>query len=129
MAPAIWTAALVAAVLHVLFFCAESLWWERPGVMRGFQMTSEQARTTRVIAFNQGFYNLMLALGVVVGFVAWLTGREDVGFGVAAWSCLSMVVAALVLLASAPQLKRGAAVQATPALVFLILLGVHLTGA
>ena len=123
-----WTAAVVAAILHVLFFCAESLWWERPQVMKGFHMTSEQARSTRLLAFNQGFYNLMLAFGAFAGLAAWLSGRETIGLSLAAWSCLTMVVAAIVLLSSAPHLKRGAALQAIPALAFLVLLGAHLAG-
>ena len=123
-----WGAAVLAAVLHVIFFVAESILWEKPSVARNFGMTPEQSRTTRLIAFNQGFYNLMLALGTFAGLVLWTQGRESVGLGIAAWCCLSMVVAALVLLASAPKLKAGALVQGLPPLVFLILLALRLAG-
>ncbi|HEX2054765.1 MAG TPA: DUF1304 domain-containing protein [Actinomycetota bacterium] len=126
MTAVMWGAAVLAAILHVVFFCAESLWWEKPAVTHGFQMTAEDARTTRLIAFNQGFYNLMLALGVFAGLFAWIQGQENVGLGIAAWSCLSMVVAGLVLIASAPNLKSGAFVQIAPPLVFLVFLGLRL---
>ncbi|CAN5841688.1 hypothetical protein BH23ACT12_BH23ACT12_15670 [soil metagenome] len=52
MVGAMWAAALVAGLLHVVIFCAESLWWQKPAVYRGFLMTAEQAETTRLLAFN-----------------------------------------------------------------------------
>jgi putative membrane protein len=128
MEAAMWMAALLAAIMHVVFFCAESLWWQKPAVRKGFLMTAEQAETTRLLAFNQGFYNLMLAAGTFVGLGYWAAGRDTIGLTLIAWSCLTMVVAALVLISSAPQLKRGAVAQAAPPLVFLILLALRMTG-
>lgn len=37
----------------------------------------------------------------------------------AAWSCASMLAAAVVLAASAPQMMRGALIQGLPPLAFL----------
>jgi putative membrane protein len=128
MAATMWGFALLAGIMHVVFFCAESLWWKKPAVRKGFLMTAEQAETTSLLAFNQGFYNLMLALGTFVGLGFWTAGRETIGLTLAAWSCLTMVVAALVLVSSAPQLKRGAVAQAAPPLVFLILLALRIAG-
>ncbi len=128
MEAAMWVSALLAGVMHVVFFCAESLWWQKPAVRKGFLMTAEQAETTRLLAFNQGFYNLMLAAGTFIGLGYWAAGRDTVGLTLIAWNCLTMVVAALVLISSAPQLKRGAVAQAAPPLVFLILLALQLTG-
>jgi putative membrane protein len=128
MEAAMWLSALLAGVMHVVFFCAESLWWQKPAVRKGFLMTAEQAETTRLLAFNQGFYNLMLAAGTFIGLGYWAAGRETIGLTLIAWNCLTMVVAALVLISSAPQLKRGAVAQAAPPLVFLILLALRMTG-
>lgn len=126
MVVAMWGAALLAGVLHVLIFCAESLWWTKPAVYRGFLMTAEQAETTRLLAFNQGVYNLMLAVATIGGLAVWAAGYETVGLTLAAFGCLSMLVAAVALISSAPKLKRGAAVQAVPSLIFFILLTLHL---
>jgi putative membrane protein len=128
MEAAMWVSALLAGVMHVVFFCAESLWWQKPAVRKGFLMTAEQAETTRLLAFNQGFYNLMLAAGTFIGLGYWAAGRDTIGLTLIAWNCLTMVVAALVLISSAPQLKRGAVAQAAPPLVFLILLALRMTG-
>ena len=125
---AMWGAALVAGVLHVVIFCAESLWWTKPAVYKGFLMTAEQAETTRLLAFNQGVYNLMLAVAALGGLLLWAMDYETVGLTLAAFGCLSMVVAAIALLGSAPKLKRGAAAQGAPALIFLILLLVRVIG-
>jgi hypothetical protein len=70
----------------------------------------------------------MLAVATLGGLVLWAMDHETVGLTLTAFGCLSMVVAALALLGSAPQLKRGAAAQALPALIFLILLLVRVNG-
>ena len=60
--------ALIAALLHVLIFCMESLWFMKPGVYKRFgAKTIEDAESKRLFAFNQGFYNLFLAIGIFVG--------------------------------------------------------------
>lgn len=128
MVAAMWVAALVAGLLHVMIFCAESLWWLKPAVYKGFLMTAEQAENTRLLAFNQGVYNLMLAVGTLGGLALWAMGYETVGLTLTAFGCLSMVVAAIALIGSAPALKRGAAAQGIPALVFLVLLLIRLNG-
>lgn len=91
-------------------------------------MTAEQAETTRLLAFNQGVYNLMLALATLGGLAFWASGYETIGLTLAGYGCLSMFVAAVALISSAPELKRGAAVQAGPSLVFLVLLLIKIAG-
>jgi putative membrane protein len=56
----------IVAVLHVGFFVLESLLWTHPTVRGIFQNSEEVAETTRVLAFNQGFYNLGLAVLLLV---------------------------------------------------------------
>jgi hypothetical protein len=68
----------------------------------------------------------MLAVATLGGLGAWAAGYETIGLTLAAFGCLSMLVAAIALISSAPQLKRGAAVQAVPSLIFLVLLMLHL---
>lgn len=52
----------LAALVHVYIFVLESLRWEQPATMRAFGLTPDQAGATRELAYNQGFYNLFLAL-------------------------------------------------------------------
>jgi putative membrane protein len=121
----IWVAALLAGVIHVMIFCMESLWWNTPGVRARFRQTPEQAQVTRLFAFNQGFYNLFLALGVFAGFALVLAGHPVSGWTLATSSCLSMLGAAIVLAASAPQMHRGAVIQGAAPFLFLLLGLVH----
>jgi putative membrane protein len=125
MLVAIWLAGIVAGAIHVLIFCMESLWWTTPKVQARFRQSPEQAQATRLFAFNQGFYNLFLALGVFVGFALALTGHRAAGLLLATWSCLSMLGAAVVLVASAPRMKRGALIQGAAPLLFLLLRLAH----
>ena len=75
------------------------------------------------LAFNQGFYNLFLALGAVTGLVLLLTGAAaQAGLGVAAFALVSMVLAATVLLASNAKMVRAAAIQGLAPLLALVLL-------
>jgi len=123
-----WLAAVVAGVIHVLFFLVESAWWTTPGVRRRFRQTPEQAESTRLLAFNQGFYNLFLAAGTFSGLALTLAGHPGPGLAIAAWCCLSMLAAAIVLAASAPALRRGALIQGAAPLVFLALALVRIAG-
>ena len=60
------TAALVfaglAGLLHVYIFTMESLTWTSKRTRAAFGTTPEEAETTKLLAFNQGFYNLFLAI-------------------------------------------------------------------
>ena len=116
-----WLAGILAGVIHVLIFCMESLWWTTPTVRARFPQTPEQAQATRLFAFNQGFYNLFLALGVFAGLTLVLAGHPIAGLTLATWSCLSMLGAAVVLVASVPGMQRGAVIQGAAPLLFLLL--------
>jgi putative membrane protein len=120
-----WLAAILAGVVHVLIFCMESLWWTSAQVRVRFRQAPEQAAATRLFAFNQGFYNLFLAIGTFAGLALVLTGHASAGLTLVSWNCLSMLGAAIVLAASAPPLRRGAFIQGAAPLLFLLLSVVH----
>lgn len=117
----------LAVLFHVMAFVFESILWTRPAVFGRFGVTSQaEADTVKNMAYNQGFYNLALALGTVVGLVllvqtgdAALIGKTLVIFGTAC-----MTVAGLVLATTGRRYLRSAAIQfglSALALVFAIL--------
>lgn len=113
--------AALAAVLHVLFFVMESVLWTRPAVWQRIGLRSQQdADTTRPLAYNQGFYNLFLAIGVVVG-LALLPSHRDAGRAMVLFGCGSMVLAALVLLSTGKDKLRAAAIQFLPPAIAVVL--------
>jgi len=121
--------AAVAALVHVYIFVLESLRWTAESTRRVFGVRSAaDAETMRALAFNQGFYNLFLALGALTGVVLLLfTGAREAGFAVAAFALLSMVLAAVVLVASSPRLVRAALVQGAAPLLAVVLLALGMS--
>lgn len=112
---------VLAAALHVLFFVLESVLFRRPFAWRTFGVRSQQdVDVIRDWAFNQGFYNLFLAVGAIVGVL--LAGSADpatggAGIGMVLLATGSMLAAAVVLLVTKPALLRGAAIQGIPPLL------------
>lgn len=116
----------IAAVMHLLFFFLESVLWSRPRAWRLFGVTSQDdADVLRFMAYNQGFYNVFLALGAGTGLVLLGSGASyEGGIGVAAFALLSMLLAAIVLVTANRRLWRGALLQGAPPLIgiaFLVL--------
>jgi len=123
--------AVVAGLIHVWIFLLESVWFSRPSVYGRFGLrTEEQAKTVHGFAFNQGFYNLFLALGVGLGVALMLRsgGAADdptmfaAGKAIAMFACGSMAAAGAVLLATDRRFLRAASLQAVPGLAAAALL-------
>ena len=114
-------AALLAALIHVFFFLLESLLFERPDVWRRFGLASaEQAAIVRPMAFNQGFYNLFLALGVLAGLFLIAAGNQVAGKAIVIASCAAMVGAGAVLFGTNRRFLVSAVIQAGPPLAALV---------
>ena len=118
----------IAAAIHVLIFFLESILWSKPATWKRFGLaTQEEADTVRPMAFNQGFYNLFLAIGVGVGLVLLgLPGSQQAGIALSIFAALSMVLAALVLITSSPKLARSAALQGVAPLIGVVFLVIAL---
>ncbi|QHC73383.1 MULTISPECIES: DUF1304 domain-containing protein [unclassified Rathayibacter] len=118
--------AALAAALHVYIFVLESVLWTTSRARSTFGTTAGEAEATKEMAYNQGFYNLFLAVVTVAGIVAVAIGATAVGAALVFAGAGSMVAAALVLLLSAPTKRRAALTQMTPGLLALIALAVGL---
>lgn len=114
--------AVLAAVLHGYIFVMESLTWTSPRTRAVFGTTAEEAETTRMLAFNQGFYNLFLGIVTVIGVLFAVTGEAGVGLALVFAGVGSMLAAAVVLLASSPDKARAAVTQGSLPLVAVVLL-------
>lgn len=114
--------AAVSALLHVYIWYLESFAWT--GAARGvFGTSAEEAAATRELAFNQGFYNLFLAIIAGVGIVVAAAGDRGIGLALIFAGTGAMVSAALVLLLSSPD-KRASAVKQGAAPLVTVALGV-----
>lgn len=106
--------ATLAALLHVYIFVLEALLWTTPRARRTFGTTPEQAEATREMAYNQGWYNLFLAVAAATGVVLTALGHGAAGAALVIAGCGSMAAAAAVLLLSSrgtPGRARAAASQ------------------
>jgi putative membrane protein len=115
----------IAALFHVVVFVLESLRWTAPRTRAAFGIRSEEeARTTQLLAFNQGFYNLFLAAGTAAGVVLVLVARPPaVGYAVIDFGAGAMAAAGVVLAASQPKLLGAALLQFLPPALGLAALG------
>lgn len=100
----------VAALVHIYIFYMESLAWTTEKVRAVFGTSEEESRATQEMAFNQGFYNLFLAITVIVGVILFLAHQQTAGAALVFAGAGSMAAAALVLLLTSPD-KRGAALK------------------
>jgi putative membrane protein len=114
-------AALLAAAIHVWFFILESVLFARPTVAARFGLrTPEQIAAVRPMAFNQGFYNLFLAIGIAAGIAQIAAGAAIAGRSVVLFACLCMVWAGIVLLVTSPRSRQAALIQLGPPLVAIV---------
>ncbi len=114
-------AAIVAGAIHAWFFVLESLRFMRPAVFRRFGLASESdARIVRSFAYNQGFYNLFLAVGVGIGVLLVALKDPTSGRAILLFACGSMIAAGVVLVLHDPRFARAAAIQVVPPLVAVL---------
>ena len=118
--------AALAALLHVYIFVMESLTWTTPRTRAVFGTSAQEAETTKLLAFNQGFYNLFLAIVSAVGIAAIAMGHKQIGAALVFAGVGSMLAAAAVLLASSPDKARAAVTQGTFPLIAVALLVIAL---
>ena len=116
-------AATLAGLLHVFIFLLESFRWQEASTRKVFGTTPEQAATTKQMAYNQGFYNLFLAVTAFAGVItfAWPT----VSTTLLIVSLGSMLAAAVVLVVNDRSKLRAAVIQGGLPLVGLLALALR----
>ena len=119
--------AALAAVLHVYIFLMESVQWTQPAVWKRFGVPDQAtADAIKPMAYNQGFYNLFLAVGATIGLALFWAGGPGTVADVAGRTLVlftlgSMVAAALVLISTGSKYLRAALVQGTLPLIGFVL--------
>ncbi len=121
------TLAAFAALVHVYIFYLESVIWTSKKARAVFGTTAEEARITKALAFNQGFYNLFLAIAVAVGIVFFALGATNIGATLVFVGAGSMLAAALVLVLSSPSKWSAALTQGALPLLAVVTFAIGLT--
>ncbi|WP_243061628.1 DUF1304 domain-containing protein [Humibacter sp. RRB41] len=113
----------LAAVLHVVIFVFESVLWSRPAIWKRFAVADQQsADITRPMAYNQGFYNLFLAIGAFVGIIVYGVGEHEIGLTLVFFTLGCMVLAAVVLVTTGARYIRAALIQGILPLIGIVLI-------
>ncbi|GIF20905.1 putative membrane protein [Actinoplanes tereljensis] len=115
-------AAALAALIHVYIFVLEAVLFPRPAGYKTFGVPESDVPAVRPWAFNQGFYNLFLAIITAVGLILLHTDTTQGGRALIVAGCGSMIAAAAVLLATNRRMLRAATVQGLAPLLAIILL-------
>jgi len=115
MSTLIFVLVALIALFHVYVFFLESVVWTRPSTMRLFKIAPQDAAATRILAVNQGFYNLFLAAGLIWSLVA----SASLAFPLQIFFLICVVVAGIVGGLSVS--KKIFIFQAVPALIALAL--------
>lgn len=113
----------LAALIHVYIFWLEAIVFEKGG-RKVFGVSAEDAALMQPWAFNQGFYNLFLAIGTAFGIVE-VHSHHDTGAALVAFGCGSMLAASIVLICSDPSKVRAALVQGLCPAIALAAAGIH----
>jgi len=119
--------ATLTIFIHVLVFVGESLLWGEPLIIErvlskidapaGISL-SDQAQILDVLFYNQGFYNLFVALGGVGGLILYKYGRIQEGIALVCYMCF-FALGAGVVLASTTTAYPAAILQGLPPLIAL----------
>lgn len=113
-------AATLAGLLHIGIFYLEAIAFSQPKTYRRFLVADDkQAELVQPWAFNQGFYNLFLAIGTLTGVLVWVLDKPHQGRALIGFGCGTMLAASLVLVGSDRRMARAAATQGLLPLIAL----------
>ena len=116
----------IAGFFHIYIFSLESITWLKPKTWKAFGLPSQDiAAVIQPMAFNQGFYNLFLAIGILAGGSIAIV-NQTIGFSLAFFAASSMVGAGVVLFFSTKRSHRAALLQAVPPLIGIIFTAIGL---
>jgi putative membrane protein len=112
----------LAVAIHIYIWILESFLWTKPKTTKIFGISHKDAVVSKQLAFNQGFYNLFIAIIAFAGAVRLLMVHDTIGFVLVAAGAGTMILAGLVLLMSKGKTLRPALVQFVSALIGIILI-------
>lgn len=112
--------ALTAAAIHVVVGLMESFFLRYPAIATFLHQRVEDLPVLRIWTFNQGFYNVFLAAGIVAGVVALHAGDVAAGRALVTYCCCFMIACSVVLLVSSRRHWDGTLGQGVIPLLALV---------
>ena len=118
----------LAALIHIGFFVFESILLQKPKFAAKMRMNPVEHSHIKPWAFNQGFYNLFLAIGTFVGLYMIFQKKIMTAGAVVSVCGISMIAAGVVLWFSVPRMRKGALLQMLPPILGFFFLFFHIRG-
>jgi putative membrane protein len=112
----------ISIFFHTCAFIMESILFMRPKTFKLFGLRSaEDAGIVKLMAFNQGFYNLFLALVLLVGLILAQTPEKAmIGIGLALGAAFCMTGAGAILIISKPSAWFAGLIQSISPLIVMV---------
>ena len=116
--------------IHIFIFIGESLLWMTPLIYEKVvskidvattASSYEQAQILEVLFFNQGFYNLLIALGGIAALILYRFGKTQEAIALVSYICLFAMAAGAALAASTTAYP-AASIQGLPPFFALLCL-------
>jgi putative membrane protein len=112
----------IAALIHILFFYLEIISWGTKATNKIFMVSQEMVQNCKDMAFNQGFYNLFLVIGMIIGIYLHTTPEYYIiGKTLVIFNSACMFGAAAVLFIRVKVMLRGALIQGLSPLIVLVM--------
>jgi putative membrane protein len=118
----------LAAMIHIGFFVFETFLLQKTSTAKRMGITGDAHKAVKPWAFNQGFYNLFLALGTLSGLYMIFQKKIMTAGALVSFCGLSMIGAGIALWFSIPRLRKFALLQLAPPLIGFIFLFFHVRG-
>ena len=116
----------IAALVHIYIFILESFLFQKPTGYIIFKIKKEDHEATKPWAFNQGFYNLFLAIGMLIGLYHVNQLEIKVAGVMVSFSGFCMIAAGIVLFFSNKKMRKGAYFQIIPPVLGFFFLAFHI---
>lgn len=116
----------LSGLIHIYIFILESFLFQKPNGYKYFKMSEQDHAAVKPWAFNQGFYNLFLAIGIFIGLHYVLKLQIHLAGAVTSIFGFGMIGAGLVLFFSVPKMRKGALLQIIPPLLGFFFLLFHI---
>lgn len=105
----------LVAALHIYFLVLEMFLWDKAAGRKAFGLTVAQAKSTKVMAANQGLYNGFLAAGLIWSLLLGNSGQH-----IQTFFLFCVLIAGIYGAMTAS--KKILFIQALPAAIALLLL-------
>lgn len=113
--------AVLEGIVLIIVGSLEAFQFRNPRFYPIFRIRAADADAVRLWVVNQGFYNIVWGVGLLVGIVILNVGDPTVGATMVLFTCAAHVILGVVLGVSEPKLWRSMIYQSALPLVIIVL--------